>query len=63
MSLQKDEENRKHNELREITGNAPWCVLYCEQCHLAKLPEPNSVSQHILYDWAVNFLPLNFNKN
>lgn len=53
MSLQKDEENRKHNELREITGNAPWCVLYCEQCHLAKLPEPNSVSQHILYDWAV----------
>ncbi len=39
--------------MRLITGNAPWCVLYCQQYQPAVLPYARSLTQHYQYSWAV----------
>ncbi len=36
-----------------VTGQAPWCVLFCPQCTPAVLPLRSTAQQHPTYDWAV----------
>jgi hypothetical protein len=43
----------KHNELRLLSGNAPWSVLYCQWCNPSMLPEPEQLRNHANYAWAV----------
>jgi hypothetical protein len=53
MSHHKEHALQKHHEVRVITGNAPWCVLYCQQCQPAVLPNIRNLTQHYQYSWAV----------
>jgi hypothetical protein len=43
----------KHDELHLLSGNAPWSVLYYQQCNHSILPEPEQLRNHANYEWAV----------
>jgi hypothetical protein len=53
MSHHKEHTLLKNQEVRHITGKAPWCVLYCQKCQPAILPYARNLTQHYQYSWAV----------
>jgi hypothetical protein len=53
LQLDKDEVKKHLAELRSIIGQAPWAMLYCQECHPTNLPSVNNLSQHFEYCWAV----------
>jgi len=45
-----------------VTGQVPWCVLFCPLCIPAVLPLCSSAQQHPKYDWAALRQYFQFNK-
>jgi hypothetical protein len=43
----------QHDKIKRITGNAPWSVLFCQQCLPATLPNVEDVRAHHEYEWAL----------